>query len=546
MSELSPGVYLIVALMAMAVSMAIIPIMMRLAPVIGMVDLPDPRKIHSIPVPRVGGVGIVIGALLPLIIWLPFDNLVLSFLIGSFVLLVFGIWDDVSELGHYVKFVGQFIAAGVVVYYGDLYVVHFPFMGMDHLPEVIGRPFTIIAIVGMMNAINHSDGLDGLAGGESLLSLAAILYLAFLYDSTIIIIIAAAITGGVFGFLRFNSHPAQVFMGDGGSQFLGFGLAFLVILLTQQANEALSPALPLLLLGLPIADILAVFVLRARGGMNLFRATRNHIHHRLLELGFYHYEAVVIIYSVQILFIVCAILMPYGYDWVIASIYLSVCAVVFIALTYGEKRCWKTNRSHQYFGSLISRIPRKDILVKIPSKGLEVGVSLFLIGAAMMSKTVPFDIGISSLILLVALLLVLASSSSLMGVRVFRLVIFVAVGFSVYLLSTNPPEWLLIESHIIYIYFGLLTILAFFAARFMLNERFQITPLDYLVIMIALIIGFLQDRGLGSEGLVWMAIQIIILFYACELSIQNMEKRLNGLTGSAVLALALIAMRGIV
>ena len=224
MSNLNPGIYLIVALMGMAVSMAITPLMMRLAPYIGMVDLPDPRKVHSTPVPRVGGVGIVIGALLPLLIWLPFDDLTLSFLIGSSVLLVFGVWDDVSELDHYVKFVGQFIAAGIIVYYGDLYVVHFPFMGGNLLPEWVGRPFTVIAIVGMMNAINHSDGLDGLAGGESLLSLAAIIYLAFLYDSSVMVIIASATIGGVFGFLRFNSHPARVFMGDGGSQFLGFSI----------------------------------------------------------------------------------------------------------------------------------------------------------------------------------------------------------------------------------------------------------------------------------------------------------------------------------
>lgn len=544
MSEANLGIYLIIAFMAMAISMAIIPLMMKYAPVMGMVDQPDPRKVHSLPIPRVGGVGIVIGTLVPLLIWLPFDDLILSFLIGSFVLFSFGIWDDVKELDHYVKFVGQFVAAIVVVYYGDLYVVHFPFMGLDLLPEWIGRPFTVIAMVGMMNAINHSDGLDGLAGGESLLSLAAITYLAFLYDSSVIVIVAAATIGGVFGFLRFNSHPARVFMGDGGSQFLGFGLAFLVLVLTQQANEVLSPALPLLLLGLPIADIIAVFILRARGGMNLFKATRNHIHHRLLDLGFHHYEAVMVIYSIQILFIICAIQMPYGYDWLITSIYLSVCSDVFILLTYAERKGWKVNRTHEFSDGLISRIPHKDKLIKIPNKVLEAGVALFLVGAALMSITVPFDIGISSLVLLALLLFV--ALTGWMGAIVFRLVIFVTVGFSVYLLSTNPPEWLLIESHIIYLYFGLLTVFAFVSARLMVREQFQITPLDYLVIMIALVIGLVPDSGLASEGLIWMVLQIIILFYACELTIQNMEKRLNALTGSAVVALSLIALRGLV
>lgn len=132
-----------------------------------------------------------------------------------------------------------------------------------------------------------------------------------------------------------------------------------------------------------------------------------------------------------------------------------------------------------------------------------------------------------------------------MGALAFRLVIFITVGFAVYLLSTNLPEWLLKENHIIYIYFGLLTALVFFAARFMADEQFQVTPLDYLVIMIALIIGLVHGSDFGSEDLVWMAIQIIILFYACELIIYNMKKRLNGLTGSAALALALIALRGI-
>ena len=162
----------------------------------------------------------------------------------------------------------------------------------------------------------------------------------------------------------------------------------------------------------------------------------------------------------------------------------------------------------------------------------------------MMSSSVPFDIGVLSFILLLALLIV--TFTGWMSAFVSRLVIFVAVGVAVYLLSANPPQWLLIESHVIYIYFGLLTLFVFLAARLMVAEQFQITPLDYLVIMIALIIGFVPDSSLGAEGLVWMAIQIIILFYACELIIQNMEKRLNGLTGSAMLGLALIALRGVI
>ena len=159
--------YLLPLIAALVVSMAIIPVMVRLAPVLGMIDKPDSRKVHAVPIPRVGGVGIVIGALLPILLLLPLDQSLIAFLFGGLVLLGFGSWDDSHELGHYVKFVGQFIAVLAVVYFGDVYVTNLPLMGGDPVPEAVGKLFTVIAMIGMINAINHSDGLDGLAGGAA-------------------------------------------------------------------------------------------------------------------------------------------------------------------------------------------------------------------------------------------------------------------------------------------------------------------------------------------------------------------------------------------
>ena len=161
MTNASESILLLV-IVAMSTSMALIPLMIRLAPALGMMDKPDPRKIHLAPIPRVGGVGIVVGALIPLLIWLPWNDLTLSYFLGSLVLLVFGLWDDARELGHYVKFAGQFVAALLVVYYGGLHVSVLPFGGMEPIGETWGQFFTVFAIVGMINAINHSDGLDGL------------------------------------------------------------------------------------------------------------------------------------------------------------------------------------------------------------------------------------------------------------------------------------------------------------------------------------------------------------------------------------------------
>ena len=537
-------IYLLIAMLAMAISMAIIPLMMRLAPVIGMIDLPDPRKVHTAPIPRVGGLGIVIGALVPMLIWLQFTDLTISILVGTSVLLVFGTWDDIAELGHYVKFVGQFFAAGVVVYYGDLYVSYFPFYSYDTIPEIIGKPFTVIAIVGMINAINHSDGLDGLAGGESLISLSVIAYLAFLYSSDLMLIISAATIGGIFGFLRFNSHPARVFMGDGGSQFLGFILAILVLILTQQVNITISSAVPVLLLGLPIVDILAVFFLRAKHKMNLFKATRNHVHHRLLDIGFLHYESVMFIYTVQFILVISAIPLMYEKDLLVILFYLFICLSVFLFLTVSERKNFKVHVGEGLKTGIVNVFLNKYPRISdAPIKLIESGLSLFIISSALVVSDVPSDFAISALILLVLLSFVLLTN--FMGYLLYRLVLFVTIAFSVYLLTTYPVEWLSDNVDLVFVYFITMGILGFIAIKTVSKDEFRVTPLDYLVIAITLIIEFLPGENIFRENIIWMIVQIIILFYVCELVVQNMSGRWSRFTGSIVLALALISYRGL-
>jgi UDP-GlcNAc:undecaprenyl-phosphate GlcNAc-1-phosphate transferase len=538
------GIYLLVAMLAMAISMAIIPLMMRLAPALGMIDTPDHRKVHSSPIPRVGGLGIVIGAITPMLLWLPFTDLTISIFLGASILLIFGTWDDITELGHYVKFIGQFLAAGIVVYYGDLYVSYFPLQNYEAISESIGRPFTVVAIVGMINAINHSDGLDGLAGGESLISLGVIAYLAFSFNSELMLVISAAVIGGIFGFLRFNSHPAQVFMGDGGSQFLGYILAILVLLLTQNVNTTLSPALPALLLGLPIIDILAVFFLRAKHKMNLFKATRNHVHHRLLDIGFQHYESVVFIYTVQVVLVVSAIPLMYEADSNILFFYLMVCSSVFLFLTLAERTGFKVHErtdKKDLFVILLDKYPRMQ---DVSLKAIESGLSLFVLSSALLVTNVPEDFAVSSLVLLLLLLFVLVSGA--LGYQLYRLILFITIGFSVYLLTNFPANWLSNQIDLVFVYFIVMTVLGFITIKLASSNEFKITPLDYLVIVLALFIGLLPGDNAIRENIIWMVVQIVILFYVCELLIQHMVDRRNRFSGTIALALALVAYRGLV
>lgn len=537
--------YFLIAIISMAIAMVIIPIMMRLAPALGMIDSPDGRKVHSTAIPRSGGVGIVIGILVPLFFWLDINELTTSFMIGCAVLLVFGAWDDARNIRPLYKFIGQFIAAILVVYYGDLYVHHFPFLDIDELPAYIGKPFTVFAIVGMINALNLSDGLDGLAGGEALISLVGIGYLSFLYSGEIALIVTVATVGGIFGFLRFNSHPARIFMGDTGSQTLGFILAVLAVMLTQKVNPVVSPVVALLLLGLPIIDSVVVFFLRARRGDSLVVAAKDHLHHRLLSLGFYHYESVIVIYSMQILLVACAVLLPYESDLLLISIYLGLCVLLFSVIAYGEKRDWAAHGNVIISSLSLSHVYTKfRKLSEAPYYLLIYGFILFVTSAAITSTNVPIDIGISSLVLL--LILLMNVSLNWFGDIAYRLIMYVVVGFSVYLLSTFPPAWLLQQLSLSYIFFSVMTVSVFIAMRISSSEQFQITPLDYLVIIMALIVSVSPNVDYGSSSMVWMVIQIIILFYVCELIIQKTKSKFNNITGAICLALALIAYRGIV
>jgi len=333
---------LLIVLAAFAVSVAIIPVLDALAPRLRLMDEPDTRKVHDRPVSCIGGFGIFAGSLLAVLVTLPMDRLLQAYVLGALVVFAFGIWDDRHALGHYAKFTGQTIAVLIVVLWGDLSIHRVPFMGGEALPPELAIPFTVFAMVGMINATNHSDGLDGLAGGQSLLSLLVIAFLAYTAGGLGAAVVALAALGGVLGFLPYNMHPARVFMGDNGSQFLGYTLGFLVVLLTQHVNPALSPAVAALLLGLPVIDILAVFAMRVHSRINWFKGTQNHLHHRLLDLGFNQNQAVVILYSVQGIFVISAIFLADAPDALILGLYLTACALVFAGIMRAERRGRRT------------------------------------------------------------------------------------------------------------------------------------------------------------------------------------------------------------
>jgi UDP-GlcNAc:undecaprenyl-phosphate/decaprenyl-phosphate GlcNAc-1-phosphate transferase len=539
---------LFLLIVSAALSMAVIPVAWRLAPRLGLVDLPDPRKVHQLPVPRVGGWGIALGCLLPLALTFKLDPLLQSFMIANLLLFAFGIWDDARQINHWAKFSGQFLAAGVIVYYGGLYVVHVPFLDEAALPPALGQAFTVIAMVGMINAINHSDGLDGLAGGESMLSLIAIAILGSLTDDSLMAGIALATIGGTLGFLRFNSHPARVFMGDGGSQFLGLTLGFLAVYLTQRAATAMSPALPLLLFGVPVSDIIAVLYQRVSGGMNWFRATRNHLHHRLLDLGFSHFETVVIIYSAHAALVAAALLLRFESDLVLSAVFAVAIGALYVTVITAERRGWRLRslapaperRSAawlQYFRSS----PRIEHTLLLLIAGL---IPLFTLLGAVAVANIPRDFAIMAGALAVVLAAALLFSPKHRSLLV-RAVVYVTAIFASYLTINQvglARAWVPDVALILII---LLAIAIGIYVRLRREQSFATTPTDFLIVFCVLTMMILGGINYESRATVNLAVFAIVLLYGCELVAARVSARREPLPLAALLSLSILFVRGI-
>lgn len=307
--------YILLALLvATAISFASTPLVKNLAYKVGAIDVPkDNRRMHKVPIPRLGGLAIFLGFILSVLLFAEIDRSVRGILIGSIMIVVLGILDDIMALKAIPKFLVQIAAAGVAVYYGN--VIQFlsnPILTSSAPYLNLGAwsiPITIIWIVAITNAVNFIDGLDGLAVGVSAISSATLLVTAMLVSEGNVAIIMAALLGACLGFIPYNMNPAKIFMGDTGSTFLGYILATLSIQGLFKLYAIISFAVPFLILGLPIFDICFAILRRLAKGQNPMKADRGHVHHRLIDMGFNQKQAVAIAYMITALLGLAAVVL---------------------------------------------------------------------------------------------------------------------------------------------------------------------------------------------------------------------------------------------
>jgi len=288
--------------LALVVSYLMTPHVKTFAERIGAIDIPkDERRVHSHPIPRMGGLAIFMGFIAAIIVFVSFSAQVMGILLGALIIAAMGAVDDIVSLKASIKLLIQIVAALVAVRCGVLFsVITNPnLMSYDHTIHMgwMSIPLTIIWIVGCTNAFNLIDGLDGLAVGVSAISSFTLLLVSLLVSDANTSFILAALCGACIGFMPYNINPARIFMGDVGSQFLGFVLATVSIVGFFKLSALITVLIPMMAMLLPLADTTFAFARRILKGQSPFHADKGHFHHRLLAMGLTQKQAVAVLYA---------------------------------------------------------------------------------------------------------------------------------------------------------------------------------------------------------------------------------------------------------
>ena len=286
-----------------------VPVVKHIAIHINAVDVPNERKVHKTIMPRIGGLAIFLGFLFGYILFCEQTIQMISILIGGFLIVTVGIFDDIKPLKPAIKFGGQILAVAVVVFYGNIVLQDISAYGIYINFGIFAKPITMFFMLAIINAVNLIDGLDGLADGISSIFFITIAFIGGIvgvstgldYSLTLIMI------GATLGFLPFNFNPAKIFMGDTGSLFLGYMIS--VISLLGFKNVTLTSfVIPILILAIPILDTIFAIIRRLLKGQNIAHADKEHFHHQMLRLMGSQKKTVLVIYSIQILFSIASII----------------------------------------------------------------------------------------------------------------------------------------------------------------------------------------------------------------------------------------------
>lgn len=296
---------LVIFLMAFFITLIVTPIAKKLAFKVGAFDVPkDERKIHTKNMPYFGGIAIYISIMACTIVFIDLDKTYMSILIGMTILLLTGLVDDMYDMPAKIKLCFQILAASIVVFYGDItiFYVSNPFhnTGISML-DYLSVPISIIWIVGITNAINLIDGMDGLAAGITGIAALTFMITGLTVNYTVGIVLSAIVAGSTMGFLPNNFYPAKIFMGDAGSMVLGFILSVIAMLSMVKGVAIVTIMVPVFTIGLPILDTAFAIFRRLINHKPIMQPDKEHLHHQLMKRGLNQKQTVLILYCISIL-----------------------------------------------------------------------------------------------------------------------------------------------------------------------------------------------------------------------------------------------------
>lgn len=329
--------YVVLALLvALVVSFLMTPVVKTFAYKVGAIDVPkDARRMHKVPIPRLGGLAIFIGFMVSILLFAEITPELRSILLGAVMIVVLGVVDDIMALPAMLKFVVQIVAALIPATHGvTILAFSNPNIFSNNLYWVLGSlsiPFTVLWIVAITNSVNLIDGLDGLANGVSAISATTMLVIALVSDQSAVAVVLAALVGACVGFMPYNMNPAKMFMGDTGATFLGYILATMSIQGLFKYYAVISFVVPFLILGLPIFDTTFAFIRRIAHGQSPMHPDRSHIHHRLIDMGLNQKQAVATLYVISAILGLSAVVLTTGGEQKAMLFFLALCIVAVVA-----------------------------------------------------------------------------------------------------------------------------------------------------------------------------------------------------------------------
>lgn len=532
-------------------SVTMVPLM-RAAPRLGLVDVPNARKIHASPIPLVGGLAVATGVMVPLLLWADGGWASLAALAAAVLIVIVGALDDARPLHYKARLLAQTLAVAMVIVGGCRFVT-LPLFGLEPAPIWLALPATALFILAATNAVNLADGLDGLAGGLAIPTLLGIGLLAAQGDDGNVVLACAALIGAVLGFLRFNTYPATVFLGDAGSTLLGFAAAVLAVILVQKCHPALNPAIVLLLLGVPFLDTSYAIVRRLAAGRSPFRGDKRHLHHQLLAVGLSQVRAVAFLYGIQGLMVLAAILVRYESDAVVLGAFSVIALALIVPLArlsagrevpsprVGAGGPWSPETGIERRNLWLRRM---TWLPKASLAAVKMGVATFVVLGALSPAAVPRDIAV---VAVGAVALWLAKMLFFPGLTlpVARIALYAAIGFVAYIVVTATD----VQPTLAWplgLFLAALSAALTVAIRVTRRAMFRVTPQDLLVLFLAIAVASLSSEIVADHRVREIVAVVIVLFYATEFVLARDEHPRLGLDHAALVSLCLISARGLV